>query len=78
MKYVYINDDFSTGSIVPGEDPVFPGVPVECRFSKEFLKKCVAVDDETEVKPGAKYDPDSKTFYVPEETQSTDEETTAE
>ena len=66
MQYIYINDDFSVGAILCGEDPVFPGVPVEERFSADFLAKCVQVSDGTVIANGAKYDPESGTFYVPE------------
>lgn len=68
MKYVYINEDFSVGSTIPDEDPIFPGIPVEQRFSAEFLKQCIAVEDSVAdaIEAGSKYDPESGTFYVPE------------
>lgn len=66
MQYIYVNDDFSVGAILCGEDPAFPGVPVEERFSADFLAKCVQVSDDTVIENGAKYDPESGTFYVPE------------
>ena len=66
MQYIYVNDDFSVGAIICGEDPAFPGVPVEERFSADFLAKCVQVGDDTVIENGAKYDPESGTFYVPE------------
>ena len=66
MQYIYVNDDFSVGAILCGEDPAFPGVPVEERFSADFLAKCVQVGDDTVIENGAKYDPESGTFYVPE------------
>lgn len=31
--------------IIPEFDPVFPGIPVEDRFSPEFLKECVPCDE---------------------------------
>lgn len=68
MKYVYVGEDFSVGSIFPEEDPVFPGIPVEQRFSSEFLKQCIIVEDSVAdaIESGSKYDPESGTFYVPE------------
>ena len=68
MKYVYINEDFSVGSIIPDEDPIFPGIPVEQRYSAEFLKQCIAVEDTVAeaIEAGSKYDPETGTFYVPE------------
>lgn len=31
--------------IIPDFDPIFPGIPVEDRFSPEFLKECVPCDE---------------------------------
>ena len=68
MKYVYVSEDFSIGSIIPDEDPIFPGIPVEQRYSAEFLKQCIAVEDSVAeaIEAGSKYDPESGMFYVPE------------
>ena len=68
MKYVYVSEDFSIGSIIPDEDPIFPGIPVEQRYSAEFLEHCIAVEDSVveAIEAGSKYDPESGTFYVPE------------
>lgn len=66
MQYIYVNDDFSVGAILCDKDPAFPGVPVEERFSADFLAKCVQVSDDTVIENGAKYDPESGTFYVPD------------
>ena len=68
MKYVYVSEDFSVGSIIPDEDPIFPGIPVEQRYSTEFLEHCIAVEDSVveAIEAGSKYDPESGTFYVPE------------
>nr|DAH87268.1 MAG TPA: hypothetical protein [Caudoviricetes sp.] len=67
MKHVYVNEDFSVGSIVPDEDPIFPGIPVEQRYNADFLKQCITVEDSVAnaIKAGSKYDPESGTFYVP-------------
>lgn len=68
MQYIYVGEDFLVGSIVPEEDPVFPGIPVEHRFSAEFLKQCIPVEDSVaeSIETGSKYNPESGTFYVPE------------
>ena len=68
MKYVYVGGDFSVGSIIPDEDPIFPGIPVEQRYSTELLKQCIAVEDSVAeaIEAGSKYDPESGMFYVPE------------
>ena len=68
MKYVYVSEDFSVGSIIPDEDPIFPGIPVEQRYSTEFLRQCIAVEDSVAeaIEAGPKYDPESGMFYAPE------------
>ena len=68
MKYVYVDEDSSVGSIISDEDPIFPGIPVEQRYSAVFLKQCIAVEDSVAeaIEAGSKYDPESSTFYVPE------------
>lgn len=65
MQYIYITDDFSVGAILAGEDPTFPDVPIEERFSADFLTKCVQVSDNVVVESHMKYNPESGTFYVP-------------
>lgn len=68
MKHIYVGEDLSVGSIIPDEDPVFPGIPIEQRFNAEFLKQCITVEDSVAdaIEAGSKYDPESGTFYVPE------------
>lgn len=56
MKYVYVGEDSLVGSIIPDEDPIFPGIPVEQRYSAEFLKHCIPVDDDKDVSCGMVYD----------------------
>lgn len=34
--------------IIPDFDPIFPGIPVEDRYSPEFLKDCVPCDEKVQ------------------------------
>lgn len=55
MKYVRIEKNVVM-EIIPEFDPNFPATPIEERFPKEFMKKLVAVDDDTDVNVGMLYD----------------------
>lgn len=63
--YVYINKGI-VSEIIPDIDPIFPSFSVEKRFPEDFLKKCVHVSDDTDVKVGMVYNADDGTFSVPE------------
>ena len=63
-KYVYINGN-TVGSIIPEHDPTFPGIPIQKRYAKSFLDKCVVVDDAVDVSCGMVYDPATKEFSHP-------------
>lgn len=62
MNYVYINQDKTVQEIIPAFDPRFPGVPVEKRYSKSFLNRCLEVQDGVEVKEGYEYIPIHNVF----------------
>lgn len=48
MKYLLIRDDV-VHEIIPGEDPTFPGVPIQDRFAPNFIAGLEAVPDDTVV-----------------------------
>lgn len=62
MYYVQLRDQVAV-ELIPEVDPMFPGVPITERFSKDFLDKCVTSD--TEVTMGYIYDPVGKKFNAP-------------
>ena len=45
MKFVYILNDI-VHEIIDEIDPNFPNIPIEQRYSKEFLKNCVVLEDD--------------------------------
>lgn len=68
MKYVFINksNGNAVGAIVDAIDPQFPNIPIENRFSPEFLSNCVQVEDDAEVNSGMVYDFETGEFSEPE------------
>lgn len=65
MKYIRINSDNIVMEIIPGEDPIFPGIPIEQRYSADFIAALIQTADETEVEQNWVYDPETKTFDEP-------------
>lgn len=49
MKYIYINktNDNIVGAIVDEIDPIFPDIPINERYSADFLNSCIKVSDES-------------------------------
>ena len=43
MYHIYL-DGHIVREIIPDENPVFPGVPIEERYAPDFLARCVAVE----------------------------------
>lgn len=70
MKYILLNESVVT-QIIPEEDPFFPGVPIEERYSSEFLSMCVPVEDVVEVHPNLIYE--NGIFVVPPEPEFPEE-----
>lgn len=66
MKFIYLTDN-TVQEIIPETNPAFPGIPIEQRYSPEFLANCVVVDNNTEVQSGWIYDPETQTFSEPPE-----------
>lgn len=53
--YILLTDKNTAAEIIPDENPVFPGVPIEERYSPDFVAKLLHVDDATEVQQGWSY-----------------------
>lgn len=66
MKYVYIVDG-KAYEIIPAINPAFPEIPIEERYSPDFLSNCVVVDEAVEVECNWLYDAETKTFSAPPE-----------
>lgn len=60
--------------IIPDFDPTFPGVPIEDRFSPEFLKECVPCEETVQ----QRYTYSNGEFFEPVEPEPEPIETEAE
>ena len=48
MKYVYATDGI-VREIISEINPTFPDIPIEERYTADFLDRCIVVNDDTEV-----------------------------
>ena len=65
MKYIRLDSKNGVMEIIPDANPIFPGIPIEQRYTAEFIATLVPVEDETEVEQNWVYDPETKTFDEP-------------
>lgn len=65
MKYIRLNASNVVMEIILGEDPVFPGIPIEQRYHADFIAALIQTADETEVEQNWIYNPDDQTFSAP-------------
>lgn len=65
MKYIRLNADNVVMEIIPSEDTRFPGIPIEQRYSADFIAALIQTADETEVEQNWIYNPDDQTFSAP-------------
>ena len=81
--YVFMINNRVT-QIIPEFDPIFPDIPISKRYSEDFCKKLIQVDDSEDVKLGMYYDKDENKFYfpkveyIPSESNNTDTSKTLE
>lgn len=66
MKYIYLYNNM-VAEIIPEIDPIFPEFTIEQRYSPEFLKKCIKVDDTADVSVGMLYKDGKFVVVVPPE-----------
>lgn len=66
MDYIYINSQNLGGEIVLSEDPIFPGIPVNERYSEEFCSRLVAREEPAQFM-GKLYNWSTDTFSEPPE-----------
>lgn len=65
MKYYVFLMDNIVREIIPEIDPVFPDLPIEARYTPDFLAQCVIVEDDSGVQTGDIYDPETGEFHKP-------------
>ena len=62
--YILLTNN-TVAEIIPDEDPIFPGIPIEQRYAPDFVAKLLHVADDTAVKQNQVYDPETGTFSDP-------------
>lgn len=63
--YILLTDENTVAEIIPDENPIFPGIPIEDRYAPDFVAKLLHFPDETEVAQNWVYDPETQTFSEP-------------
>lgn len=65
--YILLTKQNTVAEIIPDYHPAFPNIPIEKRYTKEFISKLLYFTDDTLVEQNWVYDPEMKTFYLPVE-----------
>lgn len=64
MYYICIKNNV-VSSFVSELDPVFPGIPIDARYSQEFLSSCIIRENIVGLYSGMLYDPETGAFSDP-------------
>lgn len=67
MQYVVLDSRGRALEILLQEDPLFPNVPLEERYSTEFLSRCLQVPASVDIILGNVWDSESGKFIAPPE-----------
>lgn len=62
--YIYLVNNI-VQEIIPGVNKAFPHIPIEERYTAEFLKSCVAFPNDVRVEQNWVYDPETGDFTPP-------------
>lgn len=65
--FAHINNSGIVDAVIPEFDPQFPKVPINLRYSSDFIGDCIQITD-TNIKKGYIYDRDLGEFKSPVET----------
>nr|DAT53077.1 MAG TPA: hypothetical protein [Caudoviricetes sp.] len=63
--YILLSESNYVAELIPDENPIFPGIPIEQRYTPDFVAKLLHVADDTAVKQNQVYDPETGTFSDP-------------
>ena len=63
--YIRLSQGNIVEEIVPDYESVLPGVPIEARYSKDFVSQLLHLSDDTKVKSHWIYNPETETFSEP-------------
>ena len=67
VNYVLLTVENTVQEIIPDIDPVFPGVPIEDRYTPDFVARLIRVPDSVAVEQNWLYDPETGEFSEPVE-----------
>ena len=69
-KYIYLNNLNVVWEILDEFSPDFPNIPIQNRYSKEFLNQCLIIDEEEfnslNITLNMIYNKETNTFSYPE------------
>ena len=65
--YVLLDSLNVVSELIPDIAPEFPSVPIEQRYTPEFVARLIHVDDSVEVHQNWMHNPEDGTFYEPTE-----------
>ena len=63
--YILLTNKSTVSEIIPDEDPIFPGIPIEERYAPDFIAKLLHFPDDIEVQQNWLYDTETQTFSAP-------------
>ena len=63
--YILLTEKSTVAEVIPDEDPIFPGIPIEERYAPDFVAKLLHFPDEIEVEQNWLYDAETQTFSAP-------------
>lgn len=63
--YILLTDKNTVTEIIPDENPIFPGIPIEARYAPDFVARLTHFPDNTEVAQNWVYDLATKRFTPP-------------
>ena len=69
-KYIYLNNLGEVREFIDEFNSIFPNIPIQDRYSKEFLEQCLVMSED-EIKNrgvflGMYYNKEEDSFYFPE------------
>lgn len=60
--YILLTAENTVSEMIPDENPVFPGIPVDERYAPEFVAQLLHIPDQTMVAQNWSYDPETGKF----------------
>jgi hypothetical protein len=68
--YIYLNNLGEVREFIDEFNPAFPNIPIEDRYSPEFLDSCLIMEEsefeQRHIVLGTYYDKETDSFYIPE------------